>query len=97
MSVILQNVIKDYNTEKRLLLNPDEKLDFQIKKEGKYKLENVNIINAIVLTFSFASAFHYYLNSGRLSGRNLFITEKKDEDISDEAQPKQDNKTDIAE
>ena len=97
LSVILQTVIKDYNTEKRLLLNPDEKLDFQIKKEGKYKLENVNIINAIVLTFSFASAFHYYLNSGRLSGRNLFISKKKEENVADDAATQQDDKKESAE
>ncbi|MCK4797741.1 MAG: hypothetical protein KAT05_10180 [Spirochaetes bacterium] len=73
----LQKIINDYNKEKTLLQNGNEILHFQLELNDKRKFENISILNAILITFSFSSALHYYLTNDKLSGRGLYIHDKK--------------------
>lgn len=73
LSIILQQVLKDFKDERKLLKNPEDKLFFEIDEGYKRKLAGITIINAISYTFSFASAFHFYLSKGRLSESGLYF------------------------
>ncbi len=76
----LAMVINDYNTTKRLLSNPTERLVFDRHLDGGKKLENRPVIEAIVETFLFASSLHFLLSYGKLSGSGL----TKETDITPE-------------
>ncbi len=84
-AIIMQTVIQDFNTEKKFLENPEEKLHFQTQKGTTQKLENMTVINAILLAFSFSSAIHYYLTSEKIMSKGLYI-------IEEEKQPAQNDK-----
>ncbi|MGQ9616596.1 MAG: hypothetical protein ACUVWJ_09390 [Spirochaetota bacterium] len=70
---ILGVVINDYNTTQRLLQNPSEKLVFDKHLEGKKKLENRTVLEAIVEAFLFTSSFHFILDYGKLGGSGILI------------------------
>lgn len=74
-AITLQKLIEDFNKEKHFLQSGDKNLHFQMDLGDKRKFEGVSIINAILITFSFTSALHYYVTSGRLSGKGLFFHE----------------------
>ncbi|HOJ63775.1 MAG TPA: hypothetical protein PLE45_05085 [Spirochaetota bacterium] len=86
----LQKLILDYQKDKLLLQNGDDLLHFELGE--KKKIENVKIINAIAIVFSFASGFYYYLNFDKLSQKGLYIeeikSEEKDEDVAKEIDKK---------
>jgi len=83
-------LILDYQKDKLLLQNGDDLLHFELGE--KKKIENVKIINAIAIVFSFASGFYYYLNFDKLSQKGLYIeeikSEEKDEDVAKEIDKK---------
>jgi hypothetical protein len=84
LAVILQTLIEDYNTDKKFLQNGDDILHFQLELGDKRKFENTKIISFILITFSFVSALHYYLTSGKLSGKGLFLhNDEKEKDPGD--------------
>jgi hypothetical protein len=70
---ILSTVINDYNGERRLLQNPDDKLDFTKDLDYGKKLHGRKIIEAIVEAFLFSSSFHFILTYGELSGSGLNV------------------------
>ena len=72
-SITLQKTINDYNGEKLLLQNGDDLLKFQVELGEKRKFEGVNIIKAIAQAFSYSSALHYYITTGNLSSKGLYI------------------------
>ncbi|MBN2546711.1 MAG: hypothetical protein JXB50_12995 [Spirochaetes bacterium] len=74
-ALTLQRVIQDYDNEKKLIQNGDDRLHFELSSDKKAKFEGVKIINSIILSFSFSSAFHYYLTRGKLSSRGLYLAE----------------------
>jgi hypothetical protein len=69
----LSTVINDYQSEKRLLQNPEEHLDFTENLEGVKRLHGKKIIEAIVEAFLFSSAFHFLLTYGELAGSGLLV------------------------
>ncbi len=97
-AIIMQTIIQDYNTEKKFLDNPDEKLHFQSQKGITPKLENMTVINAILIAFSFSSAIHYYLSTEKIMSKGLYFIE---EDKNQEQKPdenitqKNDNNIDL--
>ena len=82
-AIILEKIIRDYQEQKLLLQNPEEKLDIAYGQE-KRKFQGVSIIQAIGVTYSFMSALYYYLNSGRLGGTGLYIEEVEEKEFEDE-------------
>lgn len=76
-AIIMQTIIQDFNTEKKILENPEEKLHFQSQKGITQKLENMTVINSILLAFSFSSAIHYYLTSEKIMSKGLFFIEEE--------------------
>ena len=70
---ILSTVINDYNGQRRLLQNPDDQLDFTKDLDSAKKLHGRKIIEAIVESFLFSSAFHFLLTYGQLAGSGLSI------------------------
>lgn len=78
--ISLQKLINDYNGEKLLMQNPDDKLHFQVELGEKRKFENIKIINAIAAAFSFTSGIYYYLNYDKLSQKGIYLEERKDSD-----------------
>lgn len=75
---ILGVAINDYNTTQRLLQNPSEKLVFDKHLEGKKKLENRTVLEAIVEAFLFSSSFHFILDYGKLGGSGILIETEQD-------------------
>jgi hypothetical protein len=69
----LSMVINDYNEQRRLLQNPDDRLDFTEDLEGVKRLHGKKIIEAVVEGFLFASAFHFLLTYGEISGSGLSV------------------------
>ncbi len=74
-ALTLQRVIQDYDNEKKLIQNGDDRLHFDLSADKKVKFQSVKIINAVILSFSFSSAIHYYLTRGKLSSRGLYLEE----------------------
>ena len=72
----MQTIIQDYNTEKKLLENPNEGLHFESHKSRTQKLENMTVINAILLAFSFSSGIHYYLSTEKIMSKGLYFEEE---------------------
>ena len=62
----MQTIIQDYNSEKKLLENPEERLHFESPKNRKQKLEDITVINAILLAFSYSSGINYYLSTEKI-------------------------------
>ncbi len=78
-AIILERIIRDYQGERLLLQNPEEKLELAYGYDDqKKKFQGVPIIQAISVTYSFISAMYYYLNSGKLGGTGLYIEEESD-------------------
>ena len=69
----LSTIINDYNNQRRLLQNPEDRLDFTEEFEGVKRMHGKMIIEAIVEAFLFSSAFHFLLFYGELSGSGLTI------------------------
>jgi hypothetical protein len=69
----LSVVINDYNDQRRLLQNPDDRLDFTEDLEGVKRLHGKKIIEAVVEGFLFASAFHFLLAYGEIAGSGLSV------------------------
>ncbi|HOV13516.1 MAG TPA: hypothetical protein PK771_04465 [Spirochaetota bacterium] len=76
-SISLQKLINDYNQEKILLQNGDDLLHFQVELGEKRKFEGISIIKAIAAAFSFSSALHYYVTSGKLSSKGLLLDQEE--------------------
>lgn len=74
----LQRLILDYQKDKLLLQNGEDLLHFQLELGENKKFENVKIINAIAVAFSFVSGIYYYLNFDKLSQKGLYIEGVKD-------------------
>lgn len=72
-SNIMQTIIADYEGERMILKNGEDKLHFELLQEKKPKFENVKIITAIILSFSLSSAIHYYLTKGKLCSKGLYF------------------------
>jgi len=85
-AISLQTIIQDYNSEKRLLQNPDQLISFQLEKNANKKFENISIVNAILYAFSFVSAIHYFIEDGKLSGKGLFFFEEEKKEKSPEVE-----------
>ncbi len=84
LTITLQFLIKDYNSEKRILQNGDDKLHLEITKDKRQKFDSFPIINAIMIIFSYTGAFHYYLTNGKLNrGGGLYYEENLPPDNSD--------------
>jgi hypothetical protein len=69
----LSAVINDYNGQRRLLQNPDERLDFSENLDEVKRLQGKKVIEAVVEAFLYSSAFHFILTYGELSGSGLTI------------------------
>ncbi len=83
----LEVLIKDYNTEKKLIQNADDSLHFQIELGDKRIFENTPIIKAIIVAFSLSSAFHYYIVHDKLSTNSLYLPVDKDNLTTEENSP----------
>ncbi len=70
---ILSKVILDYNKEKHLLQNPDERLIFDPKIDGQKYLNSKRVIEAIIDAFLYAATFSFMLKFGELSNGNIYI------------------------
>jgi hypothetical protein len=69
----LSTAINDYNDEKRLLQNPEERLDFTEDLEEAKRMHGKKIIEAIAEAFLYSSALHFLLTYGELSGSGLNV------------------------
>lgn len=72
---VMQTIITDYEGERMILKNGEERLHFELIEERTPKFENVKIITAIILAFSFSSAIYYYLTKGKLCSKGLYLEE----------------------
>jgi hypothetical protein len=82
----LSTVINDYNGERRLLQNPEERLDFTEDLEEAKRMHGKKIIEAIAEAFLYSSALHFILAYGELSGSGLNV---ETDDIETEIPPPQ--------
>ncbi len=73
---ILSTVILDYNEERHLVQNPDERLYFDPKIDGQKHLNSKKVIEAIIEAFLFVSTFSFMLRFGELSGSGIYISEE---------------------
>jgi hypothetical protein len=69
----LSLVINDYNDQRRLLQNPEDRLDFTEDLESVKRMHGKKIIEAVVEGFLFASALHFLLAFGELAGSGLSV------------------------
>jgi len=81
--------INDYNSEKKLIENPDLVLHFDVEVEGKKKVEGKKIIDVLIDADSFLTAMVFRLeDGGDLSGISTDIkgidVPKVTEDVSEE-------------
>ncbi|MDD5066872.1 MAG: hypothetical protein PHF84_07470 [bacterium] len=60
----LDKFINDYNTDKRIIENPDDELNFNVEVEGIKKVETKKIIDAIIDIDAFTSAMLFRLEEG---------------------------------
>ena len=83
-AIIMQTIIQDYNSEKKLLENPEERLHFESPKNRKQKLEDITVINAILLAFSYSSGINYYLSTEKIMSKGLFFEKEKNKENTSE-------------
>ncbi len=81
----LDRFINDYNSEKKLIENPEETLHFDTEIEGVKKVEDKKVIDAIVDADAFITAFIFRLEEGGdLSGISAEIKEIEVPKITEE-------------
>lgn len=64
---------------KNIVLNADEKLDFDQGLHGKKRIHGLTSLEALWETFYYLSAFNYLISEGELSGAGLSVEEKSEE------------------
>jgi len=84
--VALKTIIDDYNGEKHLLQNPNDKMEFQLDSDQDKKLAGMTIINCFKKFYNFLAALEFRLLNGDLAGYNSDIEQKLffDEDSPEE-------------
>jgi hypothetical protein len=77
---ISENVLKiliDYNSEKKIVLNPDEIIHYEVNAFGKKSIINSKIIDLFIQLYNFAMAFYFLLTEGDLSGTLISVSHPK--------------------
>ncbi len=72
----LKTIIDDYNGEKHLLQNPDDKMEFQLATDQDKKLAGVKIIDCFKKFYNFLAALQFRLIDGDLAGYNSELEQK---------------------
>ncbi len=75
---VFTRLITDYETQKRIIENPEDILNFNVEIEGEKKLQGKKIIEALKSASDYLSAILYRLeDGGDLSGLTLELKEHK--------------------
>lgn len=67
------NVLYDYNTEKKIVLNPEDVIKFDVEFFGNRKKVKSKIIDLFSKGYNFLSAFYFLLLEGDLSGTLISV------------------------
>jgi len=89
MENILKLLLNDFNNEKRILENPEDKINFDMNLSGRKKMEDTSVLDCLVMTFYFVSALRYRLLIGDLAGLGAKIERVlvfKDESTEDNSE-----------
>lgn len=69
-------VLNDYQSEKRLIQNPEEILEFNKKLDGERVIQGKKIIDAIREAYYLSYTIHFLLGEGDLGGNVVLVPEK---------------------